>query len=879
MVFSRLFLPILLLLFASLASFFTLAEIQVKEIELTKRERISSTNFRYEFDVTIENTGENAQNIIADVSSSNLASDVSASRLSLDELLAEDSAVMQGKLVLIQNRRVRFNENDLNFSFSYEPVVALNPFEQTFSAHSAYIRNEHNNFFVERGIATQEQLADKISASYAQFFELLPETIYPDGDVDVTVALDDPFDVLDGRWNARGDNGTSPSVDIFVSEEELVVSPTWNSRSDAIALKFQQFAPIDFSAGGTISYEMEVDDSYVFDGNMAVQLILEDENFRPAFFAYRQLNESGKQFVSVENITATSAFGYVADGFDFTKVAGVGFQFLANGKPISVGGNLYIDNVKVSAIAPPAFAFEDNMENGIANWFVQNDNGSALPVALSTDGTALIVSPQWFSSNDAFTVKNQQIGFIDMNEGINIDVTLRLPQSYVDDGNLALQLVIEDSQFNVGFTAFTGINGRPANENFTLRFENISPDSNYGFINGGFNFSELAGVGLQILAQGKPVEVGGDIVIEQVNIVRNADIGSQAPIVPESNTSVLFAAADNMAFVKAIHSNDILSEGMSYGMMLAVMNDDKTTFDKLWKFTKTYMQNKEGPQKDFFAWRLSTKAPYEPLDENPAPDGEEYFAMALFFAHNRWGSGEGIFDYSHEANAILHDMIFTRTDTTRFMMNPEFHQIEFTTTLFAESFTDASYHLPAFYELWALWADENNDFWHEAARVSREFLVKSAHHATGLHSDYSTHEGDPKVTSFNPNSHKAAFDSFRVIGNIAMDYHWFSQNQDLADVVDRQVNFFESEINTFGNFIAVYEVDGTREPGINFRGEGRNAMNGYGATVSELPFSNEMLQSLWEQELPTGQFRYYDGFLYMFSLMHAGGEFIIHKPQ
>ena len=37
--------------------------------------------------------------------------------------------------------------------------------------------------------------------------------------------------------------------------------------------------------------------------------------------------------------------------------------------------------------------------------------------------------------------------------------------------------------------------------------------------------------------------------------------------------------------------------------------------------------------------------------------------------------------------------------------------------------TDASYHLPAFYELWARWGpEEDRAFWAEAADVSRDFF-------------------------------------------------------------------------------------------------------------------------------------------------------------
>src|ERR1039457_3588628 len=43
-------------------------------------------------------------------------------------------------------------------------------------------------------------------------------------------------------------------------------------------------------------------------------------------------------------------------------------------------------------------------------------------------------------------------------------------------------------------------------------------------------------------------------------------------------------------------------------------------------------------------------------DETPAPDGEEYFTMALYFAANRWGNGTGIYNYKAQADKILRGM-------------------------------------------------------------------------------------------------------------------------------------------------------------------------------------------------------------------------------
>ena len=45
-------------------------------------------------------------------------------------------------------------------------------------------------------------------------------------------------------------------------------------------------------------------------------------------------------------------------------------------------------------------------------------------------------------------------------------------------------------------------------------------------------------------------------------------------------------------------------------------------------------------------------------------------------------------------------------------------------------FTDPSYHLPAFYELWARWGPAaDRDFWMEAAAASRDFFL--AHRPSG----------------------------------------------------------------------------------------------------------------------------------------------------
>ncbi len=341
--------------------------------------------------------------------------------------------------------------------------------------------------------------------------------------------------------------------------------------------------------------------------------------------------------------------------------------------------------------------------------------------------------------------------------------------------------------------------------------------------------------------------------------------------------AVMYDAGNDMAFIHAIDSNDIRSEGISYGMMIAVMMDDMPTFNRLWKFAKTYMQATEGDLAGYFAWQLHSEPPFEPIDLHPATDGEEYFVMALFFAHARWGSADGIFDYRAQANAILDVMINKDTETMRPMLNREHKQIVFSPNVQSAEFTDPSYHLPAFYELWALWADRDNDYWRTVAEVSRNYFVITAHPVTGLFPEYSSFDGEPQKTNHNPISHHSGPDAWRVIQNIAMDYAWFSKDIRLKNLVERLHRFYHRQglPGAPRQYVGGYHLDGT--PRADYKPEGLVAMNAVGALASGEPeLARGFVAELWNQPVPTGEYRYYNGMLHMLGLLHVSGNFKIY---
>ena len=89
-------------------------------------------------------------------------------------------------------------------------------------------------------------------------------------------------------------------------------------------------------------------------------------------------------------------------------------------------------------------------------------------------------------------------------------------------------------------------------------------------------------------------------------------------------------AGDDMAYMEDTGNHDVRTEGMSYGMMVCVQMNKKKEFDSLWKWARTHMYVENGPNRNYFVWSCGLDGSKNA--DGPAPDGEEYFAMALFFA-------------------------------------------------------------------------------------------------------------------------------------------------------------------------------------------------------------------------------------------------------
>ena len=378
----------------------------------------------------------------------------------------------------------------------------------------------------------------------------------------------------------------------------------------------------------------------------------------------------------------------------------------------------------------------------------------------------------------------------------------------------------------------------------------------------------------------------------------------------KATQTLYFEAGSNangpLAYTSDIANHDARTEGISYGMMIAVQMNHQHEFDAIWNWANTYMliTDPANPSHGYFAWSMNVDG--TPRSDSPAPDGEEYMVMALYFADHRWGSRTGIYNYKAQADRILtlmrHHLVDSGTGPLRIhpndppfippyppqpghqpgerkvtvgpMVEEQYKMIRFVpnTDNLSAGTTDPSYHLPAFYELWSRWGPvEDRAFWAEAADVSRQFFAKVTGPDTGLTPDRANFDGST-IIQRNGLPVPFSYDSWRSISNWSVDFSWWHKDPEETVLSDRVQNFLALKgIHTFSDR---YTLDGLP---LSFRhSPGMVATAAVGSlAASRTPQAVAFVDELWNTPIPSGEQRYYDGMLYLMSMLHASGNFRI----
>jgi endo-1,4-beta-D-glucanase Y len=257
---------------------------------------------------------------------------------------------------------------------------------------------------------------------------------------------------------------------------------------------------------------------------------------------------------------------------------------------------------------------------------------------------------------------------------------------------------------------------------------------------------------------------------------------------PAYNTDTVSQAYDNWkaAFVVASGSslrvqrpengNDTVSEGMGYGMLLAVFMNDKPTFDGLWAFVQSHLDGN-----GLMNWCQMPNGATSCSGANAATDGDEDIAYALLMANKQWAGGS----YGSAATTMIGNIYNHEVESGSFVLKPG--------DVFGGSGDlNPSYLAPAYYRAFA--RATNNSGWMQVLDKSYAILA-AASGQYGLVPNWGNASGGASSGNHGADASYFGYDACRTPFRIALDYclNGEARAQTYANLI---AGFYASKVGT-----------------------------------------------------------------------------------
>lgn len=233
--------------------------------------------------------------------------------------------------------------------------------------------------------------------------------------------------------------------------------------------------------------------------------------------------------------------------------------------------------------------------------------------------------------------------------------------------------------------------------------------------------------------------------------------------------------------IKAIHRpkselpKDFVSEGIGYGMILALYSNDQEYFNKIWDAGEQYLWGGK-----FYNWRANEAGSVEAVNGvGAATDAEQDIALCLIFAdllvkRNTWQahkSPKGV-TYAERAQAILNSMWESMIDKGKYLAPGSGWG--------GEAFVNPGYFAPAFYRVFDEFEPGKHN-WKGLIDQCYLTISKSPGYAKGFIPDWIKPTGEFAGDKLGYNSYASGQfmykDAIRTYWRLATDYLWYGEPQ------------------------------------------------------------------------------------------------------
>ena len=335
-----------------------------------------------------------------------------------------------------------------------------------------------------------------------------------------------------------------------------------------------------------------------------------------------------------------------------------------------------------------------------------------------------------------------------------------------------------------------------------------------------------------------------------------------------SSEAIYIEQGTDQAYVRDFLHTDIRTEGIALAMLISVELDKRDEFDRLWRYAKS-RQDTAAPKTGFFDSTCTNNA-----DMNTScidVYGMEQFLTALLFASDRWGSTPAM-PYAADARALL-DQLRSKeainggvVDGITDVFDPATKLVREQPTLDTAGYIHASMEMPAFYELWG--QASGDPFWQAAAGAARGHLANAADKTAGLWPMRSYFDGAPVAGD------TFGTEGYRALINVAVDALWGKAPASETQIADRILATFRSLGLDNYSYSGTFTPGGVPKDTKTSRVQSLIASNGALAVAASNPQNRtDFANAVWAQLIPTGNSRYYDGILYLTSLLILSGQY------
>ena len=241
-----------------------------------------------------------------------------------------------------------------------------------------------------------------------------------------------------------------------------------------------------------------------------------------------------------------------------------------------------------------------------------------------------------------------------------------------------------------------------------------------------------------------------------------------------------------------------VSEGIGYGMLIAVYMGDQALFDDLWKYEQGWLDGN-----GLMDWYINAAGTTR-LGTGAATDADEDMAFALVMADRQWG---GMGAQSKTYLQLAKDQIGKIWSNEVF----DYKYLKPGDTWGDSSSINISYFAPYYYRVFAKLDTANTTNWNNLLQTSYDTLTKALNASNGNQDNglvpaWCRSDGSPNGGVFSGAPTNYQYDSCRTPFRIGMDYCLFGETR-AKDYVTKTSNFF-SGIGV-PNIVDGYNLDGT----------------------------------------------------------------------